>query len=70
MDIGCPYCGKTNANDNRRLETKVKDRDCSGQKCTVIEKRKCNACGKIYAVEMHYSLEYEVLYETTTELQL
>ncbi len=70
MNIGCPYCGKTNAGDNRSLEMKVKSRDCSGQTCTVIERRKCDICGKIYAVEMYYRFEYEVLCEATTDLQL
>ena len=58
--VTCPNCGLSDGNDDKILSSKVIDKSYNGGELTIVEERKCDICHKVYTVEMHYTLIYEV----------
>lgn len=58
----CPYCGKSDGNDDIILNKKIEYNDYS--ECKIIVEKQCDICGKKYNVEMIYNFLYEnTIYE-------
>ena len=55
----CPYCGQSDGNDDKIISSAIVNASYNGRDLTVMEKRRCDICRKVYPVEMHYELKYE-----------
>lgn len=55
--LDCPHCGKSDPNDN--IVTARKILYCCGSEISIVEKRKCDICGKTYEIVVHYDAKYE-----------
>ena len=52
----CPYCGKSDGNDDIILSEQIDYKD--EQECKFIVKRQCDICGKTYCISQIYKLNH------------
>lgn len=52
-------CGKSDGHDDIVLDRELKEFEFDGSLCVVQERRRCDICGKVYIVNMHYRFVYE-----------
>lgn len=57
----CPQCGLSDGCDDIIVSTRIIDQTYNGDLITILEERRCDICGKLYKVKMHYNLGYEEL---------
>lgn len=59
--VKCPYCGKSDGNDDVILEKEIIDMNYSECKISMI--KQCDICGRKYEVLAEYKFSYEQLGE-------
>ena len=59
--VQCPYCGKTDGNDDIILNKEIIYMDTSD--CQISIKKQCDICGKEYEVIAEYKFSHEMLGE-------
>lgn len=59
--IRCPYCGKSDGNDDIVLNKKIIYADNSD--CEISIEKQCDICGKKYEVIVEYKFSHEQLGE-------
>ncbi len=59
--IRCPYCGRSDGNDDKVLSRKIIYADYTD--CEISIEKQCDICGKIYEVIAKYKFSYEKLGE-------
>lgn len=57
--IKCPHCGQSDGNDDSILSRQMIGCSYNGEELEIEENRRCDVCGKVYTVRMHYELKYE-----------
>lgn len=55
--LDCPHCGKGDPSDNIVVAREIVY--CCGTDITIVEKRQCDICSKIYEVVVHCEAKYE-----------
>ena len=59
--VRCPYCGKSDGNDDIVLDKQIINMNYSECKISMI--KQCDICGKKYEVLAEYKFSYEQLGE-------
>ena len=57
--IQCPYCGRSDGNDDKVLRKKVLYANYTD--CEISTEKQCDICGKKYEVITKYKFSYEEL---------
>lgn len=55
--VQCPYCGKSDGNDDKVLNRKIICADYAN--CEISEEKQRDICGKKYEVVTNYKFSYE-----------
>lgn len=59
--VQCPYCGKSDGNDDKVLNRKIICADYAN--CEISEEKQCDICGKRYEVVTTYIFSHQELGE-------
>lgn len=56
--VKCP-CGRTDGNDDPIDSVELFDMSYNADECVLVEYRRCDICGKVRRVQMHFKFAWE-----------